>query len=238
MDDYFCVLGIDFLDSVKVVPLRFANSMCILDEKNTRIMLLARGKANTNTLSALQLSKGIKRDEPTYLVALKQDEEPLKEEILEVDGFSNIIVMVDHFSKYGVFIPVPVKFDAQDAAWLFFKNVVKFAKAWKEKVELVKVSLAKASKKMKKWVDTKRRHSEFDKGYLAMVKLIPQIVCNYGRVHKGLLRRYEVFFPIEKRIGKMAYRIKLPPYLECHLVFHVSFLKPYHADKDDPKRGR
>ncbi|KAF2307314.1 hypothetical protein GH714_026368 [Hevea brasiliensis] len=113
-----------------------------------------------------------------------------------------------------------------------------FVQAWKEKVELAKASLAKASNKMKKWADTKRRHLEFEEGDMVIVKLIPQTVRNYGRVHKGLLRRYEGPFPMEKCIGKLAYRVKLPPHLECHPVFHVSFLKPYHADKDDSDRGK
>lgn len=81
-------------------------------------------------------------------------------------------------------------------------------------MELAKASLAKAARKMKKWADLKRRHREFEEGDLVMVKLIPQTIRNYKRSHKGLLRRYEGPFPVEKRIGKLAYRVKLPPYLE------------------------
>ena len=35
----------------------------------------------------------------------------------------------------------------------------------------------------------------------------------------------------------MSYRVELPPRLKIHLVFHVSYLKPYHKDKDDPSQG-
>lgn len=53
-----------------------------------------------------------------------------------------------------------------------------------------------------------------------------------------MLRRYERPFSVEKRIGKLAYRVKLPHYLECHSMFHVSFLKPYYPDESDPSQNK
>ena len=47
------------------------------------------------------------------------------------EGCGNIMVVVDQFSKYGVFIPVPTKFTAKDAARLFFKHVVKYCR-WQQ----------------------------------------------------------------------------------------------------------
>ncbi|KAF2321858.1 hypothetical protein GH714_003189 [Hevea brasiliensis] len=111
----------------------------------------------------------------------------------------------------------------------------RFAKQWKEQVELAKTSLARATKKMKKWADSKRRHLEFEEGDLVLVRLFQR---THGKRHKGLLRKYEGPFPIEKRIGKVAYRVKLPAQLECHPVFHISLLKPYYADHEDPTRNK
>ncbi|KAJ4699844.1 Ty3/gypsy retrotransposon protein [Melia azedarach] len=113
----------------------------------------------------------------------------------------------------------------------------KFAKAWHEQADLARAYLDKAAKKMKKWADKKRRDVEFQEGDLVMVKLLPQQFKSLRKVHKGLVRRYEGPFPIVKKVGKVSYRVLLPPKLKIHPVFHVSMLKPYHGDEEDPSRG-
>lgn len=62
MDDYPIVLGMEFMDRVKAVPIPFANTMCILEEGNTSIVPLSRSpNAQAKQLSAMQLSKGLKK---------------------------------------------------------------------------------------------------------------------------------------------------------------------------------
>lgn len=46
-------------------------------------------------------------------------------QLLEVDKLSSIMVVVDRFSKYAVFIACKTSCIAEKAAELFFKNVVK-----------------------------------------------------------------------------------------------------------------
>ena len=46
----------------------------------------------------------------------------------------------------------------------------------------------------------------------------------------------KVPFPILGKVGKVSYRVELPPTLKIHPVFHASYLKPYHRDKDDPSQ--
>ncbi|KAL3522464.1 hypothetical protein ACH5RR_015298 [Cinchona calisaya] len=47
----------------------------------------------------------------------------------------------------------------------------KLAKTWQEETDLARASLHKATKKMKKWADEKRRFLEFEEGDLVLVKI-------------------------------------------------------------------
>lgn len=113
----------------------------------------------------------------------------------------------------------------------------RFAKDWQEQTDIAKAYLDKTAKRMKKWAGTKRRPIEYKEGDLVMVKLQPQQFQVFRKVHKGLVRRYEGPFPIQKKVGKVSYRLKQPPKLKMNPVFHASCLKPYHADMEDPSRN-
>ncbi|KAL6181373.1 hypothetical protein ACLB2K_048028 [Fragaria x ananassa] len=90
---------------------------------------------------------------------------------------------------------------------------------------------------MKKWADKKMRHVEFKEGDLVLVKLLPQQFKSLRKLHKGLVRKYEGPFEVIKRIGNVSYKLHLPPKLKIHPVVHVSMLKPFHEDEEDPSRG-
>ncbi|GKE59631.1 putative nucleotidyltransferase, ribonuclease H [Tanacetum coccineum] len=93
------------------------------------------------------------------------------------------------------------------------------------------------AKKMKKWANQRRRHVEFEVGDQGMVKLLPQQFKSLRKVHRGFIWRYECPFLAIGHVGKVSYRVQLPPKLKIYLVFYVSFPKPYHGAKEDPKRG-
>ena len=76
---------------------------------------------------------------------------------------------------------------------------------------------------------------EYQVGDQVLVKL-HLLQRTRGALHKGLMRRYEGSFKILKRVGKVAYKLELPPKLKFHPIFHVSMLKLYYKDEDDPRR--
>ena len=101
-------------------------------------------------------------------------------------------------------------------------------------------SLRKAQQRVKKYADQHRRSVEFNVGDKVLLKLTPQIwkqIVSKTR-HRGLIPKYDGPFEVVKRVGEDAYRLKLPERLKIHPTFHVSFLKPYFADADDPDRNR
>ena len=91
----------------------------------------------------------------------------------------------------------------------------------------------KTARKMKEWADKKRCHIEYKVGDMVFFKLLPQQFKPLRSVHKGLVMRYEGLFPMFGKADKVSYKVELPPRLKIHSIFHVSYLKPYHKDKDD-----
>ncbi|KAG8379886.1 hypothetical protein BUALT_Bualt07G0135900 [Buddleja alternifolia] len=116
-------------------------------------------------------------------------------------------------------------------------GAAKMAKSWAEQSNLAKSFLEKARRKMKKWADPKRRHLEFNVGDKVLIKLIPQQFKAFRGMHKGLVRKYEGPYPVVAKVGKVSYRLDLPSTLKIHPVFHVSMLRPYQEDEEDPNRG-
>ena len=87
---------------------------------------------------------------------------------------------------------------------------------------------------MKKYADRDHRPLEFQVGDKVLLKLTPQIwkkISSKTR-QRGLIPKYDRPFEVIKRVGQVAYMLKLPERLKLHSNFHVSFLKPYHEDLD------
>ena len=110
------------------------------------------------------------------------------------------------------------------------------ALSWEKTTNMAREKLIKTQLRMKKWADTKRREAEYRVGDLVLLKLQTSQLKVLRNVNKGLMRKYEGPFPIIERVGNVAYRLELPPSLKIHPVFHVSLLKPYHADEADSSR--
>ena len=79
LDDFEFVIGMEFLDKIDALIVPRSNCLCVLHEKSQCVIPITRkvGQA-TKFLSAMQLAKGLKRNEVTYIATL-MDCEPVKE---------------------------------------------------------------------------------------------------------------------------------------------------------------
>jgi hypothetical protein len=78
----------------------------------------------------------------------------------------------------------------------------------------------------KSYADKRRRELKFDIGDHVYLKVSPIRGTRRFHVHEKLAPRYIGSYPIIKRIGAVAYKIKLSEQLsDVHNVFHVSQLR-------------
>ncbi|KAG8374925.1 hypothetical protein BUALT_Bualt10G0046300 [Buddleja alternifolia] len=107
-----------------------------------------------------------------------------------------------------------------------------FAMAKQDLLEEAKDILSKAQRRIKKYADLGRRDVEFSVGENVLLKLTPQIwkKISSKMVQRGLIPKYDGPFEILKKVGNVAYRLRLPDRLKIHPTIHVSFLKKYHED--------
>ncbi|KAK2981062.1 hypothetical protein RJ640_002595 [Escallonia rubra] len=73
MDDFKLILGLEFLRDTKTTVMPCTNSLAMLGSKPCVIPTVST-RARERSISALQLKKGLKRDETTYLAMLRWDE--------------------------------------------------------------------------------------------------------------------------------------------------------------------
>ena len=95
-----------------------------------------------------------------------------------------------------------------------------------EKVSLIQERIKVAQSRQKSYADKRRKELEFAVGDLVFLKVSPmRNVMRFGKRGK-LAPRYVGPFEILDRVGKVAYRVALPPNLSSiHNVFHVSQLR-------------
>ena len=100
-----------------------------------------------------------------------------------------------------------------------------------EMVKMAQEKMRTAQSRQKSYSDKRRRPLEFQEGDHVFLKVTP--VTGVGRALKSkkLTPRFIGPYQISRRIGPVAYRIALPPFLSnLHDVFHVSQLRKYVHD--------
>ncbi|GAQ93053.1 hypothetical protein KFL_012730010 [Klebsormidium nitens] len=78
---------------------------------------------------------------------------------------------------------------------------------------------------MKSFADQKRRDVSFAKGKKVLLSTQNFKLANPGT--RKLLPKWVGPFEVIEPVGKVAYKLKLPPNLKMHNVFHVDLVKPY-----------
>ncbi|GJW82801.1 retrotransposon-related protein [Tanacetum coccineum] len=118
-------------------------------------------------------------------------------------NFHNSIKTTPFEVVYGQSAPIHIPYKPNDST---VDLVDRTLQAREQTIDLLKFNLKAAQDRMKSYADKKRSDREFDVGDFF-----------YGP------------FKVLDRIGKVAYKLELPPTAQFHSVFHVSQLKRCHS---------
>lgn len=111
-----------------------------------------------------------------------------------------------------------------------FESVNQMVREMNEVIESVKLSMKSAKDRTKHYADKKRSFRQFEVGDKVFLKVTPQRSRLSLGKSKKLSPRFCGPFIIVKRIGPVAYELKLPEGWKIHNVFHVSLLRKYVSD--------
>uniref|UniRef100_A0A803KR17 Eukaryotic translation initiation factor 3 subunit G N-terminal domain-containing protein n=1 Tax=Chenopodium quinoa TaxID=63459 RepID=A0A803KR17_CHEQI len=81
MDDFNLVLGLEFMDSVRPFTFEEDGSLTIKKGQGTWSIPVAREEAEAKMLSAIQLDRGIKRKQTTFLATMVEEKPEVQQEI-------------------------------------------------------------------------------------------------------------------------------------------------------------
>ncbi|GJW67410.1 ty3-gypsy retrotransposon protein [Tanacetum coccineum] len=102
----------------------------------------------------------------------------------------------------------------------------------------LKENLLAAKNRMETKANRGRREVEFNIGDKVLVKLQPyRQITLARRFSNKLSKRYYGPYKVEARVGKVSYRLTLPPSSKIHPVFHVSNFKPFLGNENEDAMG-
>jgi hypothetical protein len=100
-----------------------------------------------------------------------------------------------------------------------------------EKIKMIQEKLRASQSRQKSYYDKKRKNVEFKEGDHVFLKVSPTTGIGRALRSRKLTPKFIGPYEILGRVGEVAYRIALPPYLSnLHNVFHISQLRKYVPD--------
>jgi hypothetical protein len=131
------------------------------------------------------------------------------------------------FALYGQEYRTPISLSTPNSK---FESINQMVREMNEVTESMKVSMKGSQERAKYYADHKRSFREFEVGDKVFLKVTPQRSGLKLGKSKKLSPRFCGPFEITKRIGPVAYELRLPIDWKIHNVFHVSLLKKYVSD--------
>nr|AAL79340.1 Putative 22 kDa kafirin cluster; Ty3-Gypsy type [Oryza sativa]AAM48279.1 Putative 22 kDa kafirin cluster; Ty3-Gypsy type [Oryza sativa Japonica Group]AAP53268.1 retrotransposon protein, putative, Ty3-gypsy subclass [Oryza sativa Japonica Group] len=139
------------------------------------------------------------------------------------NSYQSSIRMAPYEALYGRKCRTPVCWNEVGERKLLGPDIIQQTK---ETIRLIRKRLQTAQNRQKSYVDNRRRDLRFDIGDWVYLKVSPMKGVKRFGLGKKLSPRYVGPFAIVKRIGEVAYKVKLPDALiGVHDVFHISMIR-------------
>ncbi|XP_070015320.1 uncharacterized protein [Nicotiana sylvestris] len=142
-------------------------------------------------------------------------------------NYQSSIEMALFEALYGWRYHSPIGWFQPNEAKLYGTDLVKYAM---EKVKLIQKRLRTAQSRQKSYAYQKARDLLFMVGKKVLLKVsLMKGIMRFGKKGK-LSPRFIAPFEVLRLVWDVAYKLALSP-VGVHLVFHVSILHKYHADR-------
>ena len=152
------------------------------------------------------------------------------------NSYQSSIEMAPYEALYGRKCRTPLCWDEVGERKLSGPEIVQVTT---DNVKVIRDRLKIAQDRQKSYADNRMRDLEFQVGDQVFMRISPWKGVLRFRKKGKLSPRYMGPYEIVERIGKVAYRLRLPPELtRIHNVFHVSMLRKYIADPSHELRDQ